>query len=60
VVGFDRDPPTQLCPYEAVESGAYAFEEGDLPELKARFVAWIAEREAAAKARAEPAATGSR
>lgn len=43
--------------YEAVGSGGrYAFEAGDLPTLKTRFVAWVAEREAAAKARAEQAA----
>jgi hypothetical protein len=40
--------------YEAVGSGGrYAFESDDLPELKTRFDAWVAEREAAAKARAE-------
>lgn len=40
--------------YEAVGSGGrYAFEADDLPELKTRFQAWVAEREAAAKARAE-------
>jgi hypothetical protein len=40
--------------YEAVGSGGrYAFEVDELPMLKTRFGAWVAEREAAAKARAE-------
>ena len=40
--------------YQAVGSGGrYAFEADDLPTLKTRFDAWVAEREAAAKARAE-------
>lgn len=44
--------------YEAVGSGGrYAFTEDDLPELKTRFDAWVAEREAAAKARAEKEAS---
>ncbi|MCE0764829.1 hypothetical protein LWC35_18230 [Pseudonocardia kujensis] len=43
--------------YEAVGSGGrYAFEADALPQLTARFRAWLAEREAAAKARAEQAA----
>ena len=34
--------------YESVGSGGrYAFTEGDLPELKTHFAAWLAEREAA-------------
>jgi hypothetical protein len=40
--------------YQAVGSGGrYAFEVDELPALKTRFDAWLAEREAAAKARAE-------
>ncbi|WP_103382512.1 hypothetical protein [Pseudonocardia dioxanivorans] len=40
--------------YEAVGSGGrYAFDADELPELKTRFATWLAEREAAAKARAE-------
>lgn len=43
--------------YTAVGSGGrYAFEADDLPTLKTRFNVWVAEREAAAKARAEQAA----
>jgi hypothetical protein len=42
--------------YEAVGSGGrYAFTEDDLPELKIRFAAWLAEREAAAKAKEKAA-----
>lgn len=40
--------------YQAVGSGGrYAFEADDLPMLKTRFTAWVAEREAAAQARAD-------
>lgn len=43
--------------YTAVGSGGrYAFETGDLPTLKTRFVAWVAEREAAQAAREKAAA----
>ncbi|MCF7552219.1 hypothetical protein [Pseudonocardia sp. WMMC193] len=43
--------------YVAVGSGGrYAFEADDLPEMKTRFRTWLADREAAAKARAEKAA----
>ena len=43
--------------YEAVGSGGrYAFTEDDLPELRTRFTAWLTEREATARARAEQAA----
>jgi hypothetical protein len=43
--------------YEAVGSGGrYAFTENDLPELKTRFAAWLAEREAARAAREKAAA----
>lgn len=43
--------------YEAVGSGGrYAFTEDDLPELKTRFAAWLAEREAAQAAREKAAA----
>ncbi len=42
--------------YEAVGSGGrYAFTEDDLPELKTRFTAWLAEREAAQAAREKAA-----
>jgi hypothetical protein len=42
--------------YEAVGSGGrYAFTEDDLPELKTRFATWLAEREAAAKAKEKAA-----
>src|SRR5438128_1248842 len=43
--------------YEAVGSGGrYAFTEDDLPDLKTRFAAWLAEREAAQAAREKAAA----
>ena len=43
--------------YESVGSGGrYAFTEDDLPELKTRFAAWLAEREAAQAAREKAAA----
>ena len=43
--------------YEAVGSGGrYTFEADELPTMKTRFDAWLAQREAAAKARAEQAA----
>lgn len=43
--------------YTAVGSGGrYAFEAADLPTLKTRFVAWLAEREAAQAAREKAAA----
>ena len=43
--------------YEAVGSGSrYAFTEADLPELKTRFAAWVAARDAAQAAREKAAA----
>src|SRR4051795_1950296 len=46
--------------YEAVGSGGrYAFTEDDLPELKTRFAAWLAEREAAAKAKEKASAASA-
>lgn len=47
--------------YTAVGSGGrYAFEAGDLPTLKTRFVAWVAEREAAQAAREKAAAEAAK